>query len=589
MAGRIPENFVKDLIQRVDIVQIIESRIALTKAGREYKACCPFHDEKTPSFYVNPDKQFYHCFGCKKSGTAISFLMDYEHLIFTDAVEELAKFAGIEVPYEGGTFRQDSDFAQMLEIMKKASAAYQHELHHGQDAQAPQAYMESRNINSDTERKYGLGYAPNSWDFLARGIGKKKEQHNLLVKTGMIMQSKEKNRIYDRFRDRLMFPILDRRGRVIAFGGRILDKGEPKYMNSPEMPLFKKGNELFGLYQALGSIRKNQRVLVVEGYTDVLSLSQYGVDYAVATLGTATTSNHIRTLFRLAPEISFCFDGDEAGNNAAWKALEAVLPMMQDGKVVSFVFLPHGHDPDSLIRDEGVHGFEQRITEGESIENVIFDRLQANTNLSRLDGKARLVEEFRKIFVNLPEGAFRDLMAAEVASLTKMDKNALMERLNRGEKPSAGHRQNIPAKEVASSNLIVRQALAMIVQNPQIGLSVQNWKQLTLSKDETVQLLVDVLEEVHLNPDIDSSAVLLEHFRDAPQYDNLLQFVSFEHRILGDDLENQLLGFISKIEDVERREEIRRISQLENLSQEQEDQLLQMIAPDAINSSRTIH
>ena len=589
MAGRIPENFVKDLIQRVDIVQIIESRIALTKAGREYKACCPFHDEKTPSFYVNPDKQFYHCFGCKKSGTAISFLMDYEHLIFTDAVEELAKFAGIEVPYEGGTFRQDSDFAQMLEIMKKASAAYQRELHHGQDAQAPQAYMESRNINSDTERKYGLGYAPNSWEFLARGIGKKKEQHNLLVKTGMIMQAKEKDRFYDRFRDRLMFPILDRRGRVIAFGGRILDKGEPKYMNSPEMPLFKKGNELFGLYQALGSIRKNQRVLVVEGYTDVLSLSQYGVDYAVATLGTATTSNHVRTLFRLAPEISFCFDGDEAGSNAAWKALEAVLPMMQDGKVVSFVFLPHGHDPDSLIRDEGVHGFEQRITEGESIENVIFDRLQTNTNLSRLDGKARLVEEFRKIFVNLPEGAFRDLMAAEVASLTKMDKNALMERLNRGEKPSAVHRQNIPAKEVASSNLIVRQALAMIVQNPQIGLSVQNWKQLTLSKDETVQLLVDVLEEVHFNPDIDSPAVLLEHFRDAPQYDNLLLFVHFEHRILGDDLENQLLGFISKIEDVERREEIRRFSQLENLSQEQEEQLMQMIAPDAINSSRTIH
>lgn len=589
MAGRIPENFVKDLIQRVDIVQIIESRIALTKAGREYKACCPFHDEKTPSFYVNPDKQFYHCFGCKKSGTAISFLMDYEHLIFTDAVEELAKFAGIEVPYEGGTFRQDSDFAQMLEIMKKASAAYQHELHHGQDAQAPQAYMESRNINSDTERKYGLGYAPNSWDFLARGIGKKKEQHNLLVKTGMIMQSKEKNRFYDRFRDRLMFPILDRRGRVIAFGGRILDKGEPKYMNSPEMPLFKKGNELFGLYQALGSIRKNQRVLVVEGYTDVLSLSQYGVDYAVATLGTATTSNHIRTLFRLAPEISFCFDGDEAGSNAAWKALEAVLPMMQDGKVVSFVFLPHGHDPDSLIRDEGVHGFEQRITEGESIENVIFDRLQTNTNLSRMDGKAKLIEDFRKIFVNLPEGAFRELMAAKVARLTEIEKSTLMERLNRGGKPSAVHRQNVPAKDVGSPNLIVRQALALIVQNPQIGLSVQNWKQLTLSKDETVQILVDVLEEVHFNPDIDSSAVLLEHFRDAPQYDNLLQFVSFEHRILGDDLENQLLGFISKIEDVERREEIRRISQLENLSQEQEDQLLQMIAPDAINSSRTIH
>ena len=589
MAGRIPENFVKDLIQRVDIVQIIESRIALTKAGREYKACCPFHDEKTPSFFVNPDKQFYHCFGCKKSGTAISFLMEYEHLIFTDAVEELAKFAGIEVPYEGGTFRQDSDFAQMLEIMEKASSAYQHELHHGQDARAPQAYLESRNINSDTERKYGLGYAPNSWEFLARGIGKNKEQHNLLVKTGMIMQSREKNRLYDRFRDRLMFPILDRRGRVIAFGGRILDKGEPKYLNSPKTPLFEKGNELFGLYQALGSIKKNQRVLVVEGYTDVLSLSQYGVDYAVATLGTATTSNHIRTLFRMAPEISFCFDGDEAGSEAAWKALNAVLPMMQDGKVVSFVFLPHGHDPDSLIRDEGVHGFEQRITEGESIENVIFDRLRANTNLSRMDGKAKLIEEFRKIFLDLPEGAFRDLMAAEVASLTKMEKSSLMERLNRGEKPSAGHQQNIPAKDVASPRLVVCQALALLVQNPKCGLSVKSWKQLTLSKDETVQLLVDVLEEVHFNPDIDSSAVLLEHFRGAPQYDNLLPFVSLEHRILGGDLENQLPGFISKIEDIERREEIKRFSQRENLSKEEEEELMQMISPGASKSPRTIH
>ena len=589
MAGRIPENFVKDLIQRVDIVQIIESRIALTKAGREYKACCPFHDEKTPSFYVNPDKQFYHCFGCKKSGTAISFLMDYEHLIFTDAVEELAKFAGIEVPYEGGTFRQDSDFAQMLEIMKKASAAYQHELHHGQDAQAPQAYMESRNINSDTERKYGLGYAPNSWDFLVRGIGKKKEQRNLLVKTGMIMQSKEKNRFYDRFRDRLMFPILDRRGRVIAFGGRILDKGEPKYMNSPEMPLFKKGNELFGLYQALGSIRKNQRVLVVEGYTDVLSLSQYGIDYAVATLGTATTSNHVRTLFRLAPEISFCFDGDEAGNNAAWKALEAVLPMMQDGKVVSFVFLPHGHDPDSLIRDEGVHGFEQRITEGESIENVIFDRLQTNTNLSRMDGKAKLIKEFQKIFVDLPEGAFRELMATKVASLTEMEKSSLMERLNRSEKISTGRKRDIPINDVASSNLIVHQALALLVQNPQFGLSVKCWNQLTLSKDETVQLLVDVLNAVDSYPNIKLSAVLVEHFRDDPQYDNLLPFVHFEHGILGDDLENQFPEFISSIKDIVWRKEVKRLSELENPSKEQNEQLLQLTAPGAIDSSRTIH
>ena len=367
MPSTIPSDFIQELLARVDIVDVINTSVPLAKSGREYKACCPFHNEKTPSFFVNPAKQFYHCFGCGESGTAISFLMKYRNLQFRETIEELASIAGMEIPVDRSRRPSSGDFERLLELMTQVQSAYKHELHRGEHSSSPRDYLKSREITREAALKFGIGYAPDRWDFLLKKFGRTAQDCKLLEKAGLVT-SKEKGKFYDRFRDRLMFPITDRRGRVIGFGGRIIGSGEPKYLNSPETLLFKKSNELFGLHEALTAIKQAGKVLVVEGYTDVVALFQSGVENVVATLGTATTPFHVRALFQTAPEIVFCFDGDAAGRTAAWRAMESVLPVMYGGKLVSFVFLPQGHDPDSMIREEGKEKFLERISSGEPID-----------------------------------------------------------------------------------------------------------------------------------------------------------------------------------------------------------------------------
>ncbi len=363
--GLIPQTFIDELIARADIVEVIGSRVPLKKAGREYKACCPFHNEKSASFWVSPEKQFYHCFGCGAHGTVLRFLMEHDHMPFPEAVEELATRLGLEVPHEGGNAAggQRRVDEPLYDVMNRVSRFYVETL--AKDARA-QAYVSKRGLDRETVEKFGIGYAPNSWNDVLRRFGGTEEARRALSDLGLIVerergQIRDGDRHYDRFRDRIMFPIRDSRGRIIAFGGRILDQGEPKYLNSPETVLFHKGRELYALFETRRARTNLKRLLVVEGYMDAVRLHQYGINYAVATLGTATTPEHFKRIFRLVSEVVFAFDGDRAGRAAAWRALQHALPEARQGREIRFLFLPDGHDPDSLVGEEGAEAFEHRL------------------------------------------------------------------------------------------------------------------------------------------------------------------------------------------------------------------------------------
>ena len=521
MRGRIPDSFIDDLLARVDIVDVIERRVPLKKAGREWTARCPFHDERSPSFYVSPVKQFFHCFGCGAHGSAIKFLMDYERLEFLDAVEELAQAVGLKVPHAGGDERPREDRTDLYGILEAAAAWFQHELPNSPTAQA---YCRKRGLDADTVQCFRIGWAPSGWDGLLRTLGTTPERLALLDQAGLIAGG-ERGKRYDRFRERLMFPILDRRGRVIAFGGRIISgtnpAGEdpqagvaartsqqgdgPKYLNSPETPLFHKGRELFALWQVKQANVRLLRLLVVEGYMDVIALHQHGLPIAVATLGTSTSADHAELLFRAAPDVYFCFDGDKAGRAAAWRALESVLPRLRDGRQAMFLFLPDGEDPDSLVRKEGKVGFEQRLQSAMPLSEYFFEELGHDVNLSSLDGRARLAERARPLLAKLPDGAFRDLMLLELTRRT-------------GVQSAAG------VKEVASRVLpravakrsLVRGVIALLLAQPGLAEQVAPPYPFVALNKPGVDLLIELLELARARPGI-STASLLEHFAERPE------------------------------------------------------------------------
>jgi DNA primase len=385
MGGLIPDSFIEELLGRVDIVEVIERRVPLKKAGREYQARCPFHDEKTPSFTVSPQKQFYHCFGCGAHGSAIGFMMNYEGLEFVDAVEELARLAGLQVPRDTAA-AASRPAAGLYELLAEAGDWYQSQLKQSQQAIE---YLKRRGLSGEVAARFGVGYAPAGWDGLMRQLGTDDQRLKLLQRAGMLSQGK--GGTYDKFRDRIMFPIHDRRGRIIAFGGRALADDGPKYLNSPETELFHKGRELYGLYLARKSQAKLEQILVVEGYMDVVALAQFGFGNCVATLGTATTGDHAELLFRAADEAIYCFDGDQAGRKAAWRALEATLPRLREGRQARFLFLPEGEDPDSLVRRQGGEAFEALLADAQPLSEYFFDQLTGGVDMSSIDGRARLV------------------------------------------------------------------------------------------------------------------------------------------------------------------------------------------------------
>jgi DNA primase len=433
--GRIPQHFIDELIARADIVEIIGARVPLKKSGREFKACCPFHNEKTPSFWVSPDKQFYHCFGCGKHGTALGFLMDHDHLAFPEAVEELATRLGLEVPHEGalesGARRADEP---LYELMGAVARFYAESL-----AREPRArdYLAARGLTAQTIERFAIGYAPHSWNELLRRFGADEAARKRLSEGGLIIerergQLRDGERHYDRFRDRIMFPIRDARGRVIAFGGRIIDAGEPKYLNSPETVLFHKGRELYGLYETRRARPKLSRLVIVEGYMDTVQLHQSGIDYAVATLGTATTGEHLRRLFRLVPAVIFAFDGDRAGRGAAWRALQQALPEAREGREIRFLFLPQGHDPDTLVAAEGRAAFEQRLQGAVPLSEYLVRELSEQSELTHADGRARFAETARPLFAKVPEGVYRELLLERLAEVVGLSSQRLEELWSQG-------------------------------------------------------------------------------------------------------------------------------------------------------------
>ncbi|MGH1470925.1 MAG: DNA primase [Cellvibrionaceae bacterium] len=432
MSSLIPQPFIDDLLDRIDIVEMIDARVKLKKSGKNYSACCPFHEEKTPSFTVTQDKQFYYCFGCGASGNAIGFLMSYDRLNFPEAVEQLAKQCGLEIPKEERRsspeqIAKEKDRKSIYNLLEAAGNFYKHQLRIHPSKQKPVSYLQNRGLSGEIARDFGIGYAPPGWDNLLKAIGSDKEDQRLLIESGMLVSPDDSNKIYDRFRDRIIFPIRDVRGRIIGFGGRVLGDDKPKYLNSPESPVFHKGEELYGLYEAREQNSSLKRLLIVEGYMDVVALAQFGIDYAVATLGTACRADHLIKAFKYTQEIVFCFDGDNAGRMAARRALEASLPVMTDGRQVKFLFLPEGEDPDTLIRQIGAEKFTHLIEHALPLEEFFFDVLTEDLDARSLEGRARLSKLAAPQLNQLPSGVYRELMFNQLAKRTGLEKHTLLE------------------------------------------------------------------------------------------------------------------------------------------------------------------
>jgi DNA primase len=546
-AGMIPKSFIQDLLNRLDIVDVVERYVPLKKAGANFVACCPFHNEKSPSFTVSQSKQFYHCFGCGAHGTAIGFVMEHAGLGFVEAVEELARNAGLEVPRErlaaGEAFQKVAP--DLYEVMQIATRYYREQLKQSQRAID---YLKRRGLSGEIAAKFGIGYAPDGWQNLAATFPD--YQSDTLTETGLVITGDEGKR-YDRFRDRIMFPIINVRGQVIGFGGRVLDKGEPKYLNSPETPLFEKGRELYGLFQAQKAIRGGQQVLVVEGYMDVVALAQLGVEYAVATLGTATTPYHVQKLLRLTEHIVFSFDGDKAGQKAAWRALENALPYLQDGKRISFLFLPVEHDPDSFIREFGKDAFEQRVREAMPLSGYLLREISAELDLRTQEGRNQLLQRAKPLLTAITAPATALLLRKEVAALSGVSQEEL-EALYEISPVARAARK--PLQKVGrappSANRLLLQCL---IAQPALGAQVPAGWQGEGSDAEAVAAVLFVLRENGFEM---SSPALTQSFQGAA-HEKALAAAEADMLNWGEnfDVATEFSGLLGKLEDGQRREQ----------------------------------
>lgn len=545
MAARIPERFISDLLARIDIVELIDGFVPLKKMGKDFKACCPFHEEKTPSFTVSQVKQFYHCFGCGAHGTAIGFLLEYERMGFREAVEELAKRAGMTIPVEAQEPAPavNDSLPKLLDVLEKANKYYQRQLREHPQAQLAVDYLKNRGLTGEIAARFGLGFAPDAWDGLLRAVGTDSGQQQALFQAGLVIK-KDTGGYYDRFRARVMFPIHDYRGRIVGFGGRIIAAGEPKYLNSPETPLFHKGRELYGLFGARDAIKREQRVLVVEGYMDVVALAQFDIDYAVAALGTATTRDHVERLFRHAPEVVFCFDGDRAGREAAWRALENVLPSLHDGRQVSFLFLPDGEDPDSLVRKEGAAAFGARVRAAQSLPDYVFQTLCARVDLGRLDGRARLIEIAKPLFKDLAPGAFTSLMVSRLAELSRMDR-AEVERLLTGKPPPAKTTNGRGGRGVTRRSL-VSSAVGLLLQHPELVRHVPLLVPLRTLDVPGIPLFLTLCELLQQEPNLTTGAIL-ERFKDSDHSQSLAKLATWDYPDLIPDVTREFIELIDRL------------------------------------------
>ncbi|ADC62767.1 DNA primase [Allochromatium vinosum] len=573
MAGRLPPEFIDQLLARTDIVELIGSRLQLRKAGREFQARCPFHDEKTPSFSVSPDKQFYHCFGCGAHGNAIGFLMEYDHLPFREAVEELAERAGLEIPNDGTPMQAAPDHGPLYRLMEDAALYYRRQLREHPEAQRAVAYLKERGLTGEIAAHFGLGYAPARGNPVLAQFGRDTATRTRLQTVGLV--SEQDGWPYDKFRDRVLFPIRDRRGRVIGFGGRVLGDGKPKYLNSPETPIFHKGRELYGLHEAQQANRTFDALIVVEGYLDVIALAQSGITNAVATLGTATTPEHLNQLLKLAPDIVFCFDGDRAGRAAAWKALETALPLATGHQAIRFLFLSEGDDPDTLVRREGAEGFRSGLKQAQPLSDFLFEHLSASMDTTTMDGRARFASQLQPYIDRLPAGFYRDLLIRRLADFTGAPAQALRPAVARRRQPAARLAQ--PTRPS-----LVAQVIALLLDRPDLAPQAlalnDDWRR---STQRGIDVLIQLLDILRQSPDL-SKARLLERWREHPHFGYLqrLSVDPFLRDMTPEGAGAELTGAIRRLSDEVREHEWRQLLNKRSPSEWTPEERARLARPD---------
>lgn len=525
MAGLIPKSFIHDLLERADVVEIVDSRVPLKKAGRNYQACCPFHNEKSPSFTVAPDKQFYHCFGCGEHGNALDFLMKFDGLEFPEAVEELAHMLGLEVPRETSAnpamdARKRAQEASDYEQMEHAAKFFTHQLRRHTNSKRVIEYLKGRGLSGEIVQQFDIGYAPDGWDGLLKALGSDQRSKDQLVELKLVNRN-EQGRYYDFFRDRVMFPIRDRRGRVVGFGGRILEGDGPKYLNSPETRIFHKGRELYGFYEARQANRELEHVVIVEGYMDVVALAQAGITFAVASLGTATTTEQLQMLFRATRRVVCCYDGDRAGRDAAWRALENALPLLNDGIELSFLFLPDGEDPDTLVRKEGAEGFLGRLNAAQSFTDYFFDHLTDTIDVQTDAGKSLLLKQAKPLIERIASDFYRDTLMERLARLLRREASQLAAHIKAPSTPVQ------PQDGLKMTPM--RRAIGLLVQHPQLGREIPLHHELQALKQPGIQLLLKLHEQTQAQEL--TSAQLLELWRGEPEERPLRQLARWQHHL----------------------------------------------------------
>ncbi|HEY5601702.1 MAG TPA: DNA primase [Gammaproteobacteria bacterium] len=587
MAGRIPSQFIDELLNRVDIVDVINARVPLRKAGREYTACCPFHNEKTPSFTVSAAKQFYHCFGCGAHGSAISFLMEYERLEFVDAVEELASMAGMTVPHEASS-PQHKVTRDLYDILEQASQFYREQLRQHPGAPKAVDYLKQRGLSGEIAAVFDIGYAPPGWDNALRYFAGKNLPEKQLLAAGLLI-AKQGGGHYDRFRDRIMFPIRDRRGRVIGFGGRALGDETPKYLNSPETEVFHKGRELYGFYEARKYSGDLSRLIVVEGYMDVVALSQYGIKNVVATLGTATTKEHLEKLFRAVPEVVFCFDGDRAGRQAAWRALEVCLPLMGEGRQIKFMFLPEGEDPDTIVRKEGDAAFMQRLQQAQAFSNFFYQSLSKDVELNTIDGRSFLVEQVKPYLLKLPDGVFRHMMVSKLAEISHVDSDKLSTLIfsDEGSKPVRQFTGSAAFKTGGPTP--IRKLVQLILEMPSLAghIDVEIIRGLN---ERGIPFLIELIDTIRSKPQI-SCAGLMELWRGTENGELLAKLVKLptnlpEHELnLTDEtIKREFFDIYHRLKRESYKQRIEELTQKANLDLREKQELRELSARLAANN-----
>ena len=585
MAGLIPQHFIDQLLNRIDIVDLIDGYVPLKKAGANYKANCPFHGEKTPSFTVSPSKQFYHCFGCGVNGTAISFLMDYDHMEFREAIEKLASGAGMEIPSEAQSFEKKVTVSQgidLYQLMNQVNDFYQTQLRSHKDKQQAIDYLKQRGLSGEIAKRFGLGFSPDGWDNLMSELGATTPSQKALLDTGMLTTNENK-RTYDRFRHRIMFPIHDHRGRVVGFGGRVLGDGEQKYLNSPETPIFHKGSELYNLFGARGAIKEAEGVLVVEGYMDVVALAQAGIDNAVATLGTATTPMHLQRLFRHTPNVTFSFDGDRAGKAAAWKALETCLPLVQDGFQISFLFLPDGEDPDSMVGKIGKHDFLQLVKGASPLTDFLINTLSQKADLDRLDGRAKLAKLAQPLIKQFPDGVLRQLVIEQLSRLASISPGDLLAGKSPAHANQSGARtrrplQNRPGNEMPMTP--IRRAISMLLQQPNVASNLPSDLDLSAYNIKGIELLRRLIDQSISQEDA-NTATLLERHRQEPHFTALEKLASHDHLLQEEQFQPAFIAVLKQLGNLSVEAQLEQLlekSRHETLNESEKQQLNQLLS-----------